>query len=137
RGTAYTSWITETLPGSDGRADLCAHFFLRAAQLIGDHGTFGLIATNTIAQGDTRSSGLAQLVGRGYEIYDAFDGLPWPGSAAVVVSIRHVCKGRTSGFCTQRFLNDRPVSIINSRLRARPERPDSVQLHANRASAFL
>ena len=43
---------------SHGNADLVAHFFRRAFDLLRDDGTFGLIATNTIAQGDTRATGL-------------------------------------------------------------------------------
>ena len=42
--------------------DLVAYFYLRASQLLRPSGGFGLIATNTIAQGDTREVGLDQLV---------------------------------------------------------------------------
>ncbi len=44
-----------------GNADLVAYFFLRAARLLRRVGGFGLIATNTLAQGDTREVGLDQL----------------------------------------------------------------------------
>ena len=44
-----------------GSADLVAYFYLRAATLLRPSGGFGLIATNTIAQGDTREVGLDQL----------------------------------------------------------------------------
>ncbi len=37
-----------------GSADLCAYFFLRARQILRENGGFGMLATNTIAQGDTR-----------------------------------------------------------------------------------
>ena len=40
---------------SHGNADLVAHFFRRAFDLTRHNGAFGLIATNTIAQGDTRA----------------------------------------------------------------------------------
>ena len=43
---------------SHGNADLVAHFFRRAFNLLTNRRNFGLIATNTIAQGDTRSTGL-------------------------------------------------------------------------------
>ena len=36
-----------------GSADLCAYFFLRSTNLIQNNGYCGLVATNTIAQGDT------------------------------------------------------------------------------------
>lgn len=136
-GSNYTNWITTTLGGSDGRADLCAHFFLRASQIIGTHGALGLIATNTIAQGDTRRSGLFNLLHGSCEIYDAVESLPWPGSAAVVVSICHVAKGRIAGYASPVVLNGRVVPVINSRLRPTPERADPVSLNANSGAAFL
>ena len=43
-------------------------------------GTFGLIATNTIAQGDTRSTGLRWICQRGGEIFSTREGgSKWPG----------------------------------------------------------
>ena len=56
---------------SHGNADLVAHFYRRAFNLIRNGGTLGLIATNTIAQGDTRSSGLRWICEHGGEIYRA------------------------------------------------------------------
>jgi hypothetical protein len=46
---------------SNKNADLVAHFFRRCFQLVRSGGALGLIATNTIAQGETRSSGLMEL----------------------------------------------------------------------------
>ena len=54
----YPDWLKAAHEESHGNADLVAHFFRRAFSLVRDGGTFGLIATNTIAQGDTRSTGL-------------------------------------------------------------------------------
>ena len=50
---AYLDWLKTVHPESHGNADLVAHFFRRAFNLIRPEGTFGLIATNTIGQGDT------------------------------------------------------------------------------------
>ena len=44
-----------------GSADLVAYFLLRAHELLNECGQTGLIATNTLAQGDTREVGLDQL----------------------------------------------------------------------------
>ena len=41
-----------------GNADLIAYFLLRAHALLNSRGQTGLIATNTLAQGDTREVGL-------------------------------------------------------------------------------
>ena len=58
--TGYPDWLKAVHEESHGNADLVAHFFRRAFTLVRDGGTFGLIATNTIAQGDTRSTGLVR-----------------------------------------------------------------------------
>lgn len=61
-GTDYRNYLVDYLAnGQRGSADLCAYFFLNAANLLQPAGRFGLVATNTIAQGDTREVGLDQL----------------------------------------------------------------------------
>lgn len=77
-----------------GNADLCAHFLRRADALTAEEpATISFIATNTIAQGDTRSFGLAHLVRSGWSIYDTTKSMPWPGDASVSVSIVHLERG--------------------------------------------
>ena len=82
---------------SHGNADLVAHFFRRAFDLLRERRRFGLIATNTIGQGDTRSTGLRWICKHGGEIYNAATSVKWPGRAAVVVSVVHALKGAGSG----------------------------------------
>ena len=89
----YPDWLKQTHAESHGNADLVAHFFRRAFDLVRRNGAFGLIATNTIAQGDTRSTGLRWICEHGGEIYRARRRVKWPGLAAVVVSVLHVAKG--------------------------------------------
>ncbi|MDB9444833.1 Eco57I restriction-modification methylase domain-containing protein [Anabaena sp. CS-542/02] len=89
----YLDWLKVVHPDSHGNADLAAHFFRRAFTLLRKNGTFGLIATNTISQGDTRYTGLRYICENGGTIYNATKRLKWPGVAAVVVSIVHVIKG--------------------------------------------
>ena len=61
-GGQYRDYLVEWLAGgARGSADLVAYFYLRASTLLRPSGGFGLIATNTIAQGDTREVGLDQL----------------------------------------------------------------------------
>ena len=96
-GDSYRDWLTVVHPESNSNSDIVAHFFRRAFNLIGSGGTFGLIATNTIAQGDTRSTGLRWICNNGGEIYRAQRRVKWPGLAAVVVSVLHVHKGPING----------------------------------------
>ncbi len=133
-GEAYLPWLLALHPGSHGNADLSAHFFRRAAELVGEHGTIGLIATNTIAQGDTRSTGLQALVGAGFRIYAATPTLPWPGDAAVTVSVVHL--GHGTALPAGCELDGKPVSAINSMLRVGAERTDATQLASNASFSY-
>lgn len=137
-GPEYLDWLKAIHAGSHGNADLSAHFFRRADSLLGAHGTIGLIATNTIAQGDTRTSALQPLVAAGHAIYDATRSMLWPGEgAAVAVSIVHLAKGKTTASVAPRRLDGVLAADISSRLRPKPERPDPVVLQANAGMSFV
>ena len=96
----YLEYLTAVAtPGSSGRADLVAHFFVRTFMMLrmqGDKcpGTSCLISTKTIRQGDTRESSLALIRRKGGEIYYAHRRLSWPGRAAVVIATVGFCKGK-------------------------------------------
>jgi len=134
-GDGYAHWLSRIHAPVTKNADLSAHFFRRAATLLGDHGTFGLIATNTIAQGDTREAGLATLIKMEWMIYDASNNLSWPGAAAVTVALVHGAHGvATAGL--QRMLDGQMVPQIDSLLRAKPERAEALVLNANASGSF-
>lgn len=82
-GTNMRDWFVNVLAnGKKGSADLVAYFFLRAMSLLNERGNLGLIATNTVAQGDTREVGLARMVKEGFTITRAIQSAPWPVSTA-------------------------------------------------------
>ena len=89
-GTDYRDFLVTRLAlGQRGSADLCSYFFLRAASLLRKGGTFGLLATNTIAQGDTREVGLEQLMDPekfSCSIPRAVPSRKWPGAANLEVA---------------------------------------------------
>jgi hypothetical protein len=95
--SGYLSWLLTIQIESHGNSDLVAHFFRRTFNLLRRGGAFGLIATNTIAQGDTRSTGLRWICTHGGTIYAARKRYKWPGRAAVVVSVVHVRRGEMAG----------------------------------------
>lgn len=134
-GEGYRDWLLGLHSGAHGNSDLCAHFFRRAAFLIGEHGAFGLIATNTIAQGDTRTTGLAPLLVTGWSIFDATNSMSWPGAASVIVSVVHAAVGGPKMHLSN-TLDGRLVSHINSRLDEASERPNSVPLLAMESMSF-
>jgi hypothetical protein len=136
-GGEYRDWLLETHPSSQGRGDLSAHFIWRARSLLGAHGTCGLIATNSIAQGETRDTGLLAILRTGARIYEATSSLSWPGAANVSVAIVHYALGAPASALTLRsVLDGKEVSTINSLLRASEERPDPSDLAANAGICF-
>jgi len=139
-GKEMIDWFMATWPDVVGRpnTDLCAYFFRRAAALVRDGGTLGFVATNTIAQGDTRLMSLKVLVDGGATIYSAQTNVKWPGLAAVTISTVHLALGAPSGHASSSpVLNSRRVEVINSRLLASPEGKDPARLAANAEKAFM
>jgi hypothetical protein len=132
--TGYPSWLQSVHTDSHGNADLVAHFFRRAFNLLRAQGAFGLIATNTIAQGDTRGSGLRWICTHGGEIYAATRRLRWPGAAAVVVSVVHVFRGKWTG---TRDLDRRSVDTITAFLFHAGGHDDPSKLAANAGKSFV
>ena len=104
------AWLAN---GQKGSADLVAYFFLRGYQLLAEPGCMALLATNTLAQGDTREVGLDQLVAGGAEIIRAIKSRKWPGTANLEVSHVWVRRGQWSA---GRHLDDQPVRGITSQL---------------------
>ncbi len=130
----YPDWLKQMHEQSHGNADLVAHFFRRAFNLVREDGAFGLIATNTIAQGDTRSTGLRWICENGGAIYDATRRYQWPGQAAVVVSVIHIYCGTWEG---KRRLDGAEVSDITAFLFHGGGHDDPAQLKANAGKSFV
>jgi hypothetical protein len=89
-GGPYRDWLSALHEQSNSASDIVAHFYRRAFDLLRPRATFGLLATNTIAQGDTRATGLRWICTHGGVIYDATKRYKWKGPAAVITSIVHV-----------------------------------------------
>jgi len=91
------SRIVEVVLGQKpGKVDLCVAFHRRVVQLLRKNGTYGLLATNNIAEGSALSVGLQTIAEEG-EFFWTIKGLPWPGSAATVIAIICFTKGNWSG----------------------------------------
>jgi hypothetical protein len=127
-------WFKQLHAESGGQCDLVAQFFRRCFDLLRPQGSLGLIATNTIAQGDTRSSGLRWICLNDGTIYAARKRYKWPGVAAVVVSVVHLIKGLYAG---AKLLEKRPVEKITAFLFANGGHDDPKQLAANAGKSFL
>ena len=110
-GTTYNTFLSDIHPPASKNTDLVAHFFRRAFGLLKNDGGFGLLAVNTIAEGDTRQGGLEWMTRNGAVIYAAYPNEPWPGKAAVVTSRVHVRKG---GWVGPRSLSGRSVPFVSA-----------------------
>lgn len=119
--------------GKRGSADIVAYFYLRALQLLRQGGNFGLLAINTISEGDTRQTGLEQILKWGNTIYSAYPDEPWPLDAAVVTSRVHVHKGQWKGKFHRR---KREVPCISAFLSSREEWSPK-KLKANENMSFI
>lgn len=135
-GTQYRDFLVKWLAGGvRGSADLVAYFYLRAARLLARNGGFALIATNTVAQGDTREVGLDQLAGDGMTIYRAISSEPWPGGANLEMA---AVWARRGGWASAVTLDRVHVAAITSSLRPR-SRVDgpAYRLRTNRGRSFI
>lgn len=133
-GNAYKDWLSYLHDESSGNADLVAHFFRRSFTLIREHGCLGLIATNTISQGDTRRSGLRWICLHNGQIYHAWRRYQWPGTAAVVVSVVWIVRGQCD---CQYLLDGRPVHQITAFLFHRGGHQDPERLVQNAGTSFI
>ena len=132
-GDAYRGILDDLWPESSGNADYCTFFFLRGFRHLRKGGTLGLIATNTIAQGDTRLTGLAKIEEFGGVIYAATNNTPWPGLAAVVINTVHIGKGAVTH---PYALDGKIVDYISTQLDDRKVIGEPYPLGSNRGWSF-
>ncbi|MFJ2173835.1 Eco57I restriction-modification methylase domain-containing protein [Streptomyces sp. NPDC087851] len=137
-GQAYREYLVLGLGrGQRGSADLVAYFELRAHQLLSERGQTGLIATNTLAQGDTREVGLDQLLDDGIEVRRAVKSARWPSRSAALEYCAVWTTKPDLGAEAARVLDDVAVRGITSsldpqsRVSGRPYR-----LVANKGKSF-
>lgn len=72
-------------------------FFLRAAGLVRGMGTIGLLATNSLSQGDSATVGMRRILSNGQMAYRAQSSYAWPGLAGVTVAIVWMFLGDWAG----------------------------------------
>ena len=132
-GTAYRDYLVNQIAdGAKGSADLVAYFYLNAYDLLKNGGVFGLIACNTIAEGDTRQVGLERLLKQSATIIAADPNMPWPGTAAVVISPVFIVKNIP--WHGKYVLSGKEVETISAFLSAQEEwSPKVLKANANQS----
>ena len=93
-GAEYFSFLVNSYPGCAHHCDYVGYFARRNFDLLRQGAVMGMIATKTIAQGDTREGALQRIIGFGGQIIHARRSFPWPGEASVFVVILHISKGQ-------------------------------------------
>jgi hypothetical protein len=124
-GMNMLAYFGSSYEGAGHMCDLVAYFFRRAFQLLRKGGTVGLVATNTIAQGDTRNGGLLWICSHGGTVYNATRRHRWPGQAAVVVSTVHISNGIPG---VANYLDGTQVTRISSYLFGRGGDSEPIRL---------
>jgi hypothetical protein len=109
-GLDYCGYLKHVFP-EKGSSDLIGFFVRRNYNLLKQNRALGTLATNTIAQGGTREFGLEVIEKQGGAIMMAVRSRPWPGAAAVDVSLAAIYKGAWNG---KRVLDGKPVSYIST-----------------------
>lgn len=119
-GETYSDWLRHSNPGSGGKADLVAFFFRQVFRCLRAKGCAGLLATKTIAQGDTRRSGLSSVITDGGVIYEARRRIVWPGRASVIVSAVHIRRGQSSVRLDGRHVERLNAYLLPSKIDVEP-----------------
>jgi hypothetical protein len=132
-GTQYALFIFEKYHQTGGQTDLCAYFFRRVAHLLNNAGKSGILATNSISEGDTRRASLEFFVNNNNTIYRANKSFKWPGSASLHVSSVHLSKG---SFYGEYFLDGYRVTAIDATLSPVISAKPPLQLLGNLSTAF-
>jgi len=133
-GTDFRDYLVLYLAdGRRGSADLCAYFFLRAVQVLRPNGAFGLLAVNTIAEGDTRQVGLEAMLQQGITIFEAGAEFSWPGEASLMARAVQGVRGEWEGFF---FLGGEIVPTISAFLSSEDEW-SPIPLEANKNKSFI
>ena len=112
-GDKYLAFLRQGYPSFKNRADLCSLFFIQSHQKSQDRAAIGLIATNTISQGDTKEAGLETILLKDVEIFRALSSISWPGQANVYISVVHIFISKFQG---TKILDDKKVECITSSL---------------------
>ena len=131
-GAEYLDYLLSAFRTAGDKTDLVLYFFAKSFQVLRNGGAAGLVATNTISQGDSRST-LRILRDLGFQIYRAVRRLPWPGEATVVVSILHLAKDRVE---RPRYIDGARVNQISVYLKDNDTNDDPQSLAANDGRAF-
>lgn len=116
-GVAYRQYLGAYIAQYNAdRCDLVGYFARRLRTFLNGMGQVGIVATNSLAQGDTREAALDMLVSDGTEIRRAIKSRPWPSKSA---ALEYCAVWLSCGYLSteaHRILDDMTVSGIDTSL---------------------
>ncbi len=132
-GASFVNYVnTAYIPGS--ACDLITYFLRRDFDILKGDGFFSLITTNSVSEGATRKCGLHHIMDKGGEINFAVDSAPWPGAAAVIISLIALYKGQWYG---ERLIANHKVPFISSFIDDSVIKGDPKILQSNEGLSFI
>ena len=128
-GPAYERVIKQlVLGGKKGSVNLVAYFMIRSLANLRESGTLGLIATDSITEGDTRKVALVKTFETA-TLFRAISSFPWPGKAGVRVSVLCFVKGPWAGSVA---LDGKDLDSISTMLQPGADLPEPHTLTSNK-----
>ncbi|MBD2315272.1 DNA methyltransferase [Phormidium tenue] len=115
------------------QVDFASYWFRLAHENLNKNGRAGLVATNSISQGKSRSVSLDYIIHNDGYIYDAISTQKWSGEAKVHVSIVN-WNYKKPEIC---YLDNQQTPSINSSLQATIDVSQAVKLKANFNLSFI
>jgi hypothetical protein len=132
-GDFYQRGLRALHEWAHGTTDLCVIFLRRAADLLKQGGNTGLVLSDIVTQGDSRSSGLAYLAHENFSIYRGGATRHWLGLAGVKIVEVFIRKGAWLG---SYFLDNIQVPSLSSQLETEDELKVPLALAENEGLSF-
>ena len=132
-GDEYVERLFERYP-ANRTADFVTYWFTRALDTLRPGERAGFVATNSIAQNESREASLDRVLAAGATLTDAWRSYPWPGDAAVHVAIVNWVMGPWEGL---RRLDGADVPTINASLTSAADVTTARHLAANEDLCFM
>lgn len=132
-GDNYASRVFERFSGIRAQVDFASYWFRLAHDHIDSMGRAGLVATNSISQGKSRSVSLDYIAQNNGFIHEAISTQPWSGQANVFVSLVNWSRQAPQ----INYLNNQIVKQINSALTAKIDLSKAEIIRSNKNFSFV
>ncbi len=131
-GDEYIERVFSKFPEVKSQVDFCCYWFRLAHENSPKDQRVGLVGTNTISQGNSRSASLEYVTQNGGFLHDVISTQEWSGDAKVHVSLVNWCYQETRNL----YLDNISVNTINSSLNSQISVSKASSLRANKNFCF-